>query len=220
MYKHNISDTYWYCTGYTQDAYRCMHIHEYTYIISAQFYLACIFACMQNECACMQYVCACMCICACIFAAKNTRSVDTYTYSNMCTYMQHTVIIGKSYAHHMHNIWTYTYPCMHFTHGLRCKGGLNVSACIWLYQLLQRCCSAVAALLHQCCTVVATLLHRCEWHTKMLPPHLSSMRKITFKLLFPKKSSAAPKIYLEMMIGWDLGRGGGVGMDGAVLHLE
>jgi hypothetical protein len=47
------------------------------------------------------------------------------------------------------------------------------------------------------------------------------MRKITFKLLFSKKSSAAPKIYLEMMmIGWDLGRGGGVGMDGAGLHLE
>ena len=151
---------------------------------------------------CMYVICMCMYvhICACIFAAKSARSVDTYTYSNMCTYMQHTVIIGKSYAHHMHNIWTYTYPYMHFTHGLRRKGGLNVSACIWLYpllqrccsavaELLQRCCSAVAALLHQCCTVVvATLLHRYEWHTKMLPPHLSSMTKITFKLLFSKKN--------------------------------
>ena len=180
---------------------------------------------------CMYAICMCMYvhICACIFAAKSARSVDTYTYSNMCTYMQHTVIIGKSYAHHMHNIWTYTYPCMHFTHGLRCKGGLNVSACIWLYPLLQHCCSAVAELLQRCCSAVAPMLHGCcnavasLWMAhKMLPPHLSSMRKITFKLLFSKKSSAAPKIYLEMMmIGWDLGRGGGGGgMDGAGLHLE
>ena len=56
---------------------------------------------------CMYVICMCMYvhICACIFATKSARSVDTYyTYSNMCTYMQHTVIIGKSYAHHMHNI--------------------------------------------------------------------------------------------------------------------
>ena len=28
------------------------------------------------------------------------------------------------------NLETDTYTCMHFTHGLRYKGGLNVSACI------------------------------------------------------------------------------------------
>ena len=101
------------------------------------------------------------------------------------------------------------------------------SECICMYlivsavaALLQRCCRAVAALLQRCCSAVAPMLHGCcnavasLWMAhKMLPPHLSSMRKITFKLLFSKKSSAAPKIYLEMMmIGWDLGRGGGFGL--------
>jgi len=62
-----------------------------------------------------------------------------------------------------------------------------ISRCRAVAALLQRCCSAVAALLHQWCTAVATLLHSCEWHTKMLQPHLSSMRKITFQLIFPKK---------------------------------
>ena len=145
---------------------------------------------------CMYVICMCMYvhICACIFAAKSARSVDTYTYSNRCTYMQHTVIIGKSYAHHMHNIWTYTYPCMHFTHGLRCKGGLNVSACIWLYPLLQRCCSAVVELLQRCCSAVAALLHQCctvvasLWMAhKNVAATLVLYEKNNFKLLFPKK---------------------------------
>ena len=53
-----------------------------------------------------------------------------------------------------------------FTHGLCCKGGLNVSAYIYLIvsavaELLQRCCSADAAQLQRCCSAVAVLLHQC-----------------------------------------------------------
>ena len=72
-----------------------------------------------------------------------------------------------------------------------------ISCCSAVAALLQRCCSAVAALLHQCCTAVAALLHRCEWHTKMLQPHLSSMRKITFQLIFPKKIFGCAKHLLR-----------------------
>ena len=133
-------------------------------------------------------------------------------------YSHHRQIICTSYAQHM-NIYI---PMHAFHPWVTLQRG---SECICMYlivsavaALLQRCCRAVAALLQRCCSAVAPMLHQCcnavasLWMAhKMLPPHLSSMRKITFKLLFSKKSSAAPKIYLEMMmIGWDLGRGGGL----------
>ena len=90
------------------------------------------------------------------------------------------------------------------------------------------CCSAVATLLQLCCTSVAPPLHHCctalqhNIRVQDMPASLHGTQNVActpiilcaknqlFSPYLQKKSLAAPKIYVEMRIGWDWGGGEGI----------
>jgi hypothetical protein len=93
--------------------------------------------------------------------------------------------------------------------------------------LLQRCFNAVVALLQRCCNAIAPQLHCCcncyatqypsPGHTSShgtqkaaFTPIILCAKNSDFSPYLQKKSLAAPKIYVEMRIGWDWGGGEGI----------